>query len=88
MNNDTKERAYKFLADPFRKFPKLTARERQAADLAVQGLTMKEIGTVLGISTGGAESYFRSIKMKTGMSKPELAPWVIKETRKILEKED
>ena len=87
MNNDTKERAYEFLADPFRKFPKLTARERQVADLAVQGLTMKDIGIALGISTGGAESYFRSIKMKTGLSKPDLAPWVIKETRKLLEDE-
>ena len=86
MNEETK-RAYEFLADPFRKFPKLTNRERQVADLAVQGLTLEEIGTLLEISPSGAASYFRSIKMKTGMGKPELAPWVIKETRKILENE-
>lgn len=82
---DKLAKAYKFLVDPFLKFETLTARERQAANLAVNGLTIEQIAVVFEITRDGVASYFRSIKMKTAMGKKELAPWVIKQVREILD---
>ena len=76
---------YKFIKDPFKIFGLLTDRERQAANLAVNGLTIKEIANVFEISRDAAASYFTYIKLKTGMSKKELGPWVIKMIREILD---
>ena len=64
-------------AEPAGPAAALTARERQAADLAAAGMTNRQIGRRLGISERTAERHMENLRAKLGArSRAQVAAWV------------
>ena len=65
--------------------PPLTANERHAVALAVKGHLVKDIARFMKTSTNTAGSYLKRVRVKTGIGKADLAPFILGLIRKELE---
>lgn len=57
--------------------PPLNSREIEAVGLAIRGKSLADVAEVMDVSRNTAGSYYKGIARKTGISKPDLAPFVI-----------
>ena len=64
--------------------PPLTKNERHAVSLAVRGYFVKDIARLMKTSTNTAGSYLKRVRVKTGIGKADLAPFIIRLLKKEL----
>lgn len=74
----------KILADPFAGY-QLSVQERRVATFAAHGLTLQEIGKLMGISKYTAGSFTQRVGKKTGLGKNEFTRHMLDQIEKVLD---